>query len=533
MKPTNPLVGPMHTDVYQLTMAYAYWKAGRHQDHAVFELFFRKCPFGGEFALFAGLAETLGYVEQFRFTPDDIEYVRNAVVPNADPAFYDWLATLDCSEIMIRAIPEGTAVFPRVPLITVVGPLAIAQLLETTLLNLVNYASLVATNAARMRLAAGPDKTLLEFGLRRAQGPDGALTASRSAYIGGFDTVSTVLAGKLFGIPVRGTHAHSFVTSFTGLDEIKDRTLTGPDSRTHDFVSLVQKYRQLLGYEQTNEGELASFIAYAQAFPRAFLALVDTYDTLRSGVPNFLCIAAALHEIGYRAVGIRLDSGDLAFLSKEARAMFRRVASTPAAIDFSYLKIGASNDLNEAAIHSLNAQGHELDVFGIGTNLVTCEGQPAFGGVYKLVEVNDIPRIKLSQDPGKMTIPGSKRVFRLYGADDAPIVDLLTTRDEPPPERGKRILCLHPSDSTKRVYVTPHRVLELSGYYWNRSPTPAMTGYPDLTNIRDHARVQISNLRPDHTRPLNPTPYKVAVSEQLHARTQQLWEHESPIAEIS
>lgn len=526
MKPTNGFVGPLLTDLYQLTMAYGYWMSGRHQDPAVFDLFFRKEPFGGEFTVFAGLEEVLRFVSDFHFTDEQIEYVRS-VIPHCDARFYRWLRELDCSAVKVYSLAEGTVTFPRVPLVVVEGPLAVAQLLETTLLTLVNYASLVATNAARLRLAAGGDKVLLEFGLRRAQGPDGGVSASRYSYLGGFDGTSNVLAGSLFGIPVRGTQAHAFVSAFGGLADLQNRTLAAKDGERHDFVDLVLHFRQDLGFLGTNEGELASFIAYAQAFPDGFLALVDTYDTLRSGVPNFLCVALALHRLGHRPVGVRLDSGDLAFLSRETRRMFCQVGELQA-VDLGGLTIAASNDLNESVLLSLNQQGHEIDVFGIGTHLVTCQTQPALGCVYKLVEVNGLPRIKLSQDISKVTIPVRKEAYRLVGESGHPLVDLLIQVGEERPEAGRRILCRHPFDETKRVYVTPTAVVPLHQCVWDGQPV----GLPSLKEVRSYAAKQIASLSEEHLRFLNPTPYKVSVSDRLYSFIHRLWMQEAPIAEI-
>jgi nicotinate phosphoribosyltransferase len=492
----------------------------------VFDLFFRKNPFDGEFTVFAGLEEVLRFVSDFHFSDRQIDYIAS-ILPTCDKRFFAWLKEIDCRQVKIRALREGTIAFPRIPLIVVEGPLAIAQLLETTLLTLVNYASLITTNAARFRLAAGPDKTLLEFGLRRAQGPDGGVSASRYSYIGGFDATSNVLAGQLFGIPVRGTHAHAFVSSFSGLKDLVDRTIVDPSGRQHDFVDMVLGCRKELGYENANESELAAFIAYAQAFPGGFLALVDTYDTLKSGVPNFLSVALALQRLGYKPVGIRLDSGDLAFLSKAARAMFRSV-SEQHDVDFTRLSIVASNDIDEATLLSLNQQGHEIDVFGIGTHLVTCETQPALGCVYKLVAVNGQPRIKLSQDITKVTIPGNKEAYRLVGESGSPVLDLLIQSGEEPPEPGRRILCRHPFEEAKRAYVTPAAVVPLHECVWDGQLRPL----PPLAEVRAHVAEQLRLMREDHLRVLNPTPYKVSVTDTLYSFVHGLWLQEAPIAEI-
>lgn len=285
-------------------------------------------------------------------------------MPNCEVEFFDWLASLDCSKIKVYAMPEGTVVFPREPLIRIEGPIAITQLLETTLLNLVNFPCLIATNAARMRLAAGTKK-LLEFGLRRAQGPDGAMTASKFSYIGGFDGTSNVLAGMIHHLPVKGTHAHSFVMSHQALSDLKTTSIRTPSGAKVEFLSLVLEKRKLLGYEErSHEGELAAFVSYACAFSNGFLALVDTYDTLISGVPNFLSVGWALAEIGYNPVGIRLDSGDLSYLSVESRKLFRQADQIIGKEIFSKCTIVASNDLNEEVIISLERGKNEIDVFG-------------------------------------------------------------------------------------------------------------------------------------------------------------------------
>src|SRR3989338_478750 len=424
-KPTNPLVNSLHTDLYQLTMAYGYWKAERHEEPAVFELFFRKNPFGGEFTFAGGQEECIRYISDFHFTEKQIKYTKT-LMPNAEPEFFKWLTKIDCSKVKVYAVKEGTMVFPREPLIRIEGPFAICQLLETTLLNLTNFASLMITNAVRHRLAAGPDKLLLEFALRRAQGPDGAVSVSRYSYIGGFDGTSNVQAGELFGMPVQGTMAHAFVQSFSGFEELKNRSLADTSGRKHDFFNLVLEIRKELGYTDTNDGELASFIAYAQAFPNKFLALVDTYNTLKSGVLNFICVAIALMKLGYKPIGVRIDSGDLAYLSKKIRALFVKIGRLLSYDDLTTQKIMASNDINEAVLRELNLQGHEIDGYGIGTYLGTCWAQPALGCVYKLVEIKGKPRIKLSEDAGKITIPGKKDVWRLYGGDNKPLCDLLT-----------------------------------------------------------------------------------------------------------
>lgn len=553
MKPFNPLVDPLLTDLYQLTMAYGYWKNGSHEKPAVFDLFFRKCPFGGEFAAFAGLDQVLDFVENFRITRAHTDWLRGLPeFSGKEGAFFDWLLGLDCSGIRIHAQAEGSLVFPRVPLLRIEGPLAVAQLLETTLLTLVNYPSLVATNAARYRLAAGWDKSLLEFGLRRAQGPDGGLSASYYSYLGGFDATSNVKAGELFGIPVAGTHAHAFVESFTGLDEVATLSLapagdigsTGgnrsakapsPSNPNHssvpgDFTRRVLDWRTKLGFNGGNNSELAAFIAYASAFPERFTALVDTYSTLDSGVPNFLCVAAALLELGYQPRGIRLDSGDLAYLSLQAKEMFR-TAAIRSGLPLDKCKVTASNDINETILRALKLQPHGIDNFGIGTNLVTCEAQPAFGGVYKLVEIGGHPRVKLSENVVKVTIPGRKQAWRLLGQDGRALADLLCLEDEPAPKAGEPILCRSPFDRHKKVNVIPARVIPLLPCVWEgrrllerRPPAAIRAGFVEELQLR---------LRPDQLRPENPTDYKVSLSHRLFELMHQLIEQESVTKTLS
>ena len=527
MKPTNNLVNPMLTDFYQITMSYAYWKAGVHEERAVFDLFFRKNPFRGEFAIYAGLEEKLRLFENFHFTDDHIAYLKEQM-PQCERGFFDWLKSVDCSKMKIYALKEGTISFPRVPLMRVEGPIAVGQVLETPILTLTNYPSLMTTNAAKYRLAVGFDKGLIEFGLRRAQGPDGGISASRYSYMGGFDGTSNVLAGYLFGIPIRGTHAHSYVQSFTGIEDLKDHTLIGAGGEVYDFVKMVLEIRRELGFNNTNGGELASFIAYAQAFPREFLALVDTYDTQKSGVPNFVCVALGLLKIGYRPIGVRLDSGDLSYLSRGTRKVFSEIGARTGS-DLSKCLILASNEINRSVLSSLSQQGHDIDAFGIGTHLVTCDDQPAMGCVYKLVEAKGIPRIKLSQELSKMTIPGKKEAYRLFSEDGYSLLDLMIRVGDKPPEPSKRVLCHHPFDHIKRVYVTPSRVIPLHHCVWDGKRV-----YPEvpLNESRNYILNQLQSTREDHLRDVNPTPYKVSVSEELYSYVYDLWAEESPVTEL-
>ncbi|KAH6803926.1 nicotinate phosphoribosyltransferase 2 [Perilla frutescens var. frutescens] len=540
--PTNPMVTPLLTDLYQFTMAYAYWRAGKHDERAVFDLYFRRNPFGGEFTVFAGLEECIKLIANFRFTEDEIAFIQASLPASCEIGFYDYLRQIDCSNVEIHAISEGCVVFPKIPLMRIEGPVAVVQLLETPLVNLINYASLVATNAARHRFVAGESKLLLEFGLRRAQGPDGGISASKYCYMGGFDATSNVAAGKLFGIPLRGTHSHAFVSSFMSSDEITEKSLKSSDGSNvcEDFVSSVQawlsklKWSQLLGgiFGETNQSELAAFISYALAFPHNFLALVDTYDVMRSGIPNFCAVALALYDLGYKALGIRLDSGDLAYQSCETRKFFQTIEKEFRVPNFGKTSITASNDLNEETLDALNKQGHEVDAFGIGTHLVTCYAQPALGVVFKLVEINNQPRIKLSEDVSKVSIPCKKRCYRLYGKEGYPLVDIMTGENEPPPKVGERILCRHPFNESKRAYVVPQRVEELLKCFWPGRSGKEREELRPIKVIREWCINQLGQMRPDHMRRLNPTPYKVSVSAKLYDFIHFLWLNEAPVGEL-
>ena len=297
----NPLSNALCTDMYQITMAYSFWFNNRHDDEASYDLFFRKNPFGGEYTVFCGLEECVRLVSNFGFTPEQIAYLRS-VMPECGDDFFDWLGKLDCSGVRVYALQEGTVCFPRIPLLRVEGPLAICQMLETPLLNCVNYPTLVATNAARLKVAAGEGKGLLETGLRRAQGPDGAVSGSRYAFIGGFDGTSNVQAGMMFSILPKGAHAHSYVMSYSGLEELQvpdGRTISTRSGETADIVAESLAWQGKLGSRcglaPGHQGELAAFCAYARANPTSFLALVDSYDTLKSGLVNFLAVSLALH----------------------------------------------------------------------------------------------------------------------------------------------------------------------------------------------------------------------------------------------
>jgi len=535
----NSVVQPLLTDLYQITMAYAYWKSGKINDVAIFDVFFRKNPFKGEFTIFAGLSDCLKFLEHFHYSETDITYLRTILPPSVEEEFFTYLTQLSPKDVIVNALAEGSVCFPRVPLLRIQGPLIVVQLLETTFLTLINYASLVTTNAARYRIAAGKNIKLLEFGLRRAQGPDGGLSASKYSYLGGFDGTSNVLAGKLFHIPVKGTHAHAFVSSYTGIDELTNKKLKKADSEDvcEDFVAECQTWRKELGQtlnilvSESNDGELAAFISYALAFPQGFLALIDTYDVIRSGLLNFCAVALALYDNGYQSLGVRIDSGDLAYLSRLVKETFLAVASKYDLEWFGKMNVVASNDINEETILSLNEQGHMITTYGIGTHLVTCQKQPALGAVFKLVEVNGKPKMKLSQDVEKVTMPGKKEVFRLYSSDGHMLIDLLQRPGEEPPQVGKRVLCRHPFEESKRSYALPTKVEPLYKVVWEEGKIVA--DMPDLEQIRANVQSSLAALRQDHKRSLNPTPYKVGVSNDLYHFIHDLWLENAPIGELS
>ena len=525
---TSNYINSLLTDKYQLTMAYGYWKTGIHESNSTFEMFFRKNPFKGEFTVFGGLFEVMEFLKTYQFTEQQLKDLKDTF--NFDDAFLEYLSKLDCSKVTIDSVLDGQFVFPRCPVMIIRGPLIICQLLETTLLNLCNYASLVSTNACRMKLRQ-PTKQMVEFGLRRAQGPDGGMTASKYSYIGGFDGTSNVQAGIANNIPIVGTHAHSFVEAFRSLEQVRHLELNGVN-----FTDLVLKYINDYEWNTTNKSELTAFISYAYAFPTGFMALIDTYDTLNSGVYNFMAVALALKELGYKAIGVRLDSGDLAYISKKVRVKFEDIASQIGHPDFGKMCIVASNDIDEEVLMSLITQGHEIDMYGIGTNLVTCKKQPALGMVYKLVSLDDIPRIKLSDQTEKITFPGNKKTFRLHlknkghGKEFVPFVDVMIKSDEEDINIGDKFLCRDPFDKSKRMYVTPSLVEKIHERVWDGT---AQDFDFSLGASRERCLNNMHNFRPDHIRYLNPTPYKVSLSCELHDQMMSLWESEKPIIELS
>jgi nicotinate phosphoribosyltransferase len=468
------------TDLYQLTMAYGYWKLGRHEDEAVFHLTFRRAPFGGAFAVAAGLEPIVDMIENLRFDDDDLAYLATLVGNDDEPlfeqAFLDWLAGWEL-RIDIDAVPEGTVVFPRAPLLRVRGPLLQCQVLETALLNTINFQTLIATKASRIRLAARGEP-ILEFGLRRAQGVDGSLAASRAAYIGGCSATSNVLAGRLYGIPVQGTHAHSWVMAFAD--------------------------------------EPTAFAAYAEALPNNCVFLVDTYDTLE-GVRNAVKEGLKLREQGRTMVGIRLDSGDLAALSIAARRILDEAGFEDAAIV-------ASNDLDEYRINALKEAGAKISVWGVGTRLVTAYDQPALGGVYKLAAIRAPGEawrhtVKLSEQPIKVSDPGILGVRRYKRDDGCFFMDLVHPVDAPPgldacgidPFDAK--VTLRPGGLSSEDLLVP--ILRGGRRVW----TP-----PPLVEVRARTAEQLACV--DSGRRLFdvPVPYPVLLEETVHAERRRLIE---------
>ena len=369
-----------YTDYYELTMAQGYFLEGKGEQTATFDYFFRKNPFDGGYVIFSGLNELVSTLEDFQFKEQELEYLEKEGF-QAD--FLDYLSDFKFKGSIYSA-REGEAVFPNVPVLKAEGNIIETQILETLVLNVLNFQSLIATKAARMRTAAGDDYKLLDFGLRRSQGL-GGVHASRAAMIGGFDGTSNVYSSQRFGIPAGGTMAHSWVQSF--------------------------------------DSELESFRAYARHYPDSTILLVDTYDTLKSGVPNAITVAKELKEKGHHLRGIRLDSGDLAYLAKESRKMLDEAG-------FTNVEIAASNQLDEHVIGSLINQDAPIDIFGVGTRLVTGHDSPALDGVYKLSSVGDQPKIKVSENVEKITLPGSKQVHRFLDDDGNYYCDAISLDDE-------------------------------------------------------------------------------------------------------
>lgn len=456
----------LHTDLYQINMAETYWEDNMHNKRAVFELYFRKLPFETGYGIFAGLERIIEFIKEYRFTDSDLAYLREELGYEED--FLAYLQTVRFNGT-IRAMKEGELVFANEPILQVEASLAEAQLIETALLNIVNYQTLIATKAARIKQVAG-EQTVMEFGTRRAHEFDAAVWGTRAAYIAGFSATSNVRAGKMFGIPVSGTHAHS----------------------------MVQAYKD----------EYKAFHKYARRHKECTF-LVDTYDTLRSGVPIAIQVAKELGDsINFKA--IRLDSGDLAYLSKEARKMLDKAG-------FEKTKIVASNDLDEITIMNLKAQGAKIDVWGVGTKVITAFDQPALGAVYKLVAIEDengnmVDTIKISGNPEKVTTPGLKKVYRIVNTvNNRAEGDYIAMMDENP-QAEEKLKMFHPTHTFISKFVTNFEAIELLQNIFVEGELVYMS--PSIQEIQAFAKNNLNLLWDEYKRTLNPEQYPVDLSQK-------------------
>ena len=462
------------TDLYELTMMQGYFKNKDRNETVIFDAFYRSNPCDGGFAICAGLEQVIQYIKELHFDKEDIDYLASLGI--FEPDFLDYLKDFKFSGD-IYAIPEGTVMFPREPMIKVIAPIMEAQLVETAILNIINHQSLIATKAARVCFAARGDG-IMEFGLRRAQGPDAGTYGARAAMIGGCIGTSNVLAGQLFDVPVKGTHAHSWIMSF-------------PD-------------------------EYTAFKTYADMYPKACILLVDTYDTLKSGVPNAIRVFTEMREAGIPLTfyGIRLDSGDLAYLSKKARKMLDE-AGFPDAV------ISASNDLDEYLIDSLKVQGAAITSWGVGTNLITSKDNPSFGGVYKLAAIMDengkfVPKIKLSENSEKITNPGNKKIYRIYEKESGKIkADLICLVDEHFDE-SEDLLLFDPLEPWKKTKLK-------GGTYTMRplmkqifSKGECVYTSPKVMDIRAYCQEELNTLWDETRRLVNPHQVYVDLSAKLY-----------------
>lgn len=476
------------TDFYQINMMYSHFKNGKINQETVFDLYFRKNPGQSGYAIAAGLEQAVDYIVNLKFSDDDLQYLRT--VGSYDDDFLNYLKSFRFTG-ELYAVPEGTVVFPHEPLIRVKAPIGQAQLIETALLNIVNHQTLIATKAARIMEAAG-ERMVMEFGLRRAQGSDAGLYGARAAYIGGVQATSNVLAGQMFGIPVKGTHSHAFVQSYPS--------------------------------------EYEAFLDFARTFPDNCILLVDTYDTLNSGVPNAIKVFSKMkEELGERFVnfGIRLDSGDLAYFSKQARKMLDEAG-------FSEAIIVASSDLDEFLISDLNSQGAQVDVWGVGTNLITSKDCPALGGVYKLAaEENNgilVPKIKVSENPEKITNPGYKKVVRFYDRDtQRAIVDLIMLEEEEIPTGP--FIAFDPVNTWKRKRVENFIAKSLLQPVIVNGEV--VYSFPTLQEIQRYAKEEKDRFAPEVRRLINPHVYHVDLSLQLWELKQRLLEEAGQVAELN
>ena len=470
---TNALL----TDLYELTMAAAYLDWGKEKDSATFDLYYRHNPFNGGYAIAAGLENAIRAVMETEFSKSDILFLRSLRTLVGTPVFpekfLDYLSSYRFNG-NIRAIPEGTVVFPNEPLMQVSGNLIECQIVESILLCHINFQTLVATKAARI-WEASRHGTVIEFGLRRAHGPDGALSACRAAFIGGADGTSNVLGAALLHMPVKGTHAHSWIQSFGS--------------------------------------EIDAFRSYARTFPDECILLADTYDTLKSGIPNAIRVAKELEQQGHRLSGIRIDSGDLAFLSQKARQMLDQA-------DLPYVKIVVSNELDEYIISNILNQGGKVDIWGVGTNLVTGSGEAgcALGGIYKLVEHNGRPKIKLSANPEKMSNPGIKKVVRFYDEEGLMEADALADSTEDLSAPG--MLIVDPNNPLRRKKINSDRRVELLSRIVMEGKI--IYDFPSLDQIRDRRKEQLSHLHESYRRLHNPHEYKVGLTPRLWRQKEQM-----------
>ena len=470
------------TDLYELTMMQGYFKT-QNTETVVFDAFYRSNPCQGGYAIAAGLEQVIDYIKNLHFFPEDIAYLGSLGIFEQD--FLDYLKDFHFSGD-IYAIPEGTVVFPREPLVKVIAPIMEAQLVETAILNIINHQSLIATKSARVVLAARGDG-IMEFGLRRAQGPDAGTYGARAAMIGGCIGTSNVLAGQLFDVPVKGTHAHSWIMSF-------------PD-------------------------EYTAFKAYADLYPNACCLLVDTYDTLKSGVPNAIRVFQEMRNSGIalKNYGIRLDSGDLAYMSKQARKMLDE-AGFPDAF------ISASSDLDEYLIDSLKTQGAKITSWGVGTNLITSKDCPAFGGVYKLAAVLDentgefIPKIKLSENTEKITNPGNKTVYRIYDKKTGKIrADLISLVGETFSEFEDMII-FDPQETWKKtkIHKNTFTIRELLVPVFQKGV--CVYESPSVMEIRSICQEELDTLWDETKRLANPHEVYVDLSDKLYRMKADLLE---------
>lgn len=459
------------TDLYQLTMAFSYWKANKHQEQATFDLFYRKHP-ESPFAIVSGIKEAIEYINDFHFYEEDLSYLRNLCLFDED--FLNYLSTLKFTG-EILAMNEGDIVFPNEPIMRISGDIIQCQLLETTLLNIINHQTLIATKAHRVVYAAN-GSSVSEFGLRRAQGPDAGLYGSKAAYIAGCSSTSNVLAGKEFNIPVSGTHAHSWIMSF--------------------------------------DTELKAFRKYAETFPNKCLLLVDTFNVLKSGVPNAIKVFDELKEKGYKPLGIRLDSGDLAYLSKKARKMLDDAGHKDALIF-------VTNDLDEYTIQSLKIQGAKIDVYGVGTKLITSYNTAALGGVYKLSELNGKPKMKLSENIEKTTNPGKKMVWRFYNKEDGmAVADIIGLDDENFDGDIKELKIYHPHQTWKSLVIENVRARKLLNKYIENGEQ--CKNVPTIEEARQNLKEQLKTFWEEYLRLMNPAEYKVDISDKLYDKKKTL-----------